>query len=213
MTDKSYPKWWRPVFEYGPLLAFFTVLVISGRLGLTERALLWFALAPEQESTARFLLATLVFVPLGLVGTTVLWFTAPEKPYILLIGTLMLLVFGGLTLYFRDPLFLQIRVTLANLLFATGLSIGMLLGRWFLKDLMAANLPFAVNDSGWRAVTWMWIVFFILLATLNEWLRRVLGTDAWAWVTKAGFPVATFIVSIAMLAILNRHKMDNQSSA
>lgn len=204
------PAWWRPTLEYGPLVVFLLVLLLAGRLGLTERGLSWFALEAGQESTARFLLATAVFVPLGLLGTALLWLTEAKKPYPLLFGTLLVLVFGGLTLYFRDPAFLQLKVTLANLLFAGMLAAGLMLRRLFLKDLMAEGLPFTVADKGWQQSTWLWIGFFVLLALLNEVLRRSLGTDAWAWVTKVGFTVATFAVSLAMIAILNAHKLSSQ---
>ena len=66
--------------------------------------------------------------------------------------------FGGLTIYFNNPVFIFIKPTIINILFGLAL----IFGRYFtnepvLKKLMGKSI--ALTDEGWEILNKRWIFF------------------------------------------------------
>ena len=82
------------------------------------------------------------------------------------VGAGIVLVFGGLTIYFDNEVFFKMKPTIINLLFAIILYGGILINKPFLKFLLGAALK--LKEEGWKILTQRWIGFFIALAVLNQ---------------------------------------------
>jgi len=130
--------------EMGPLIIFF---VANGRFGL-------FA------ATAAFMIATVVSLSVSLA----LYRRVPLMP---LISGGIVMIFGGLTLYLQDELFIKLKPTIVNLLFAGALLIGVGVFRTPLLAYVFDSVM-ALTDEGWRKLSWRWGFFFLFLAALNE---------------------------------------------
>ena len=92
-------------------------------------------------------------------------------------GAGIVLIFGGLTIYFNDEIFIKMKPTIINAVFAIILYGGVLLKKPLLKYLLGAALK--LEEEGWRILTQRWIAFFIALAVLNEIVWRTQTTDFW----------------------------------
>ena len=84
-----------------------------------------------------------------------------------LLGGILITLFGGLTIYFNNPIFIYMKPTIINILF--GLSL--FFGKYFTKEpllklILGKSLP--LNDEGWNILNFRWIWFFFGLAILNE---------------------------------------------
>ena len=172
--------WVRPLLEIGPLIVFF---VVNNRYGL-------------MTGTGAFIVATAIALPLN-------WYLEKRLPVMPLVGGAFVLVFGGLTLALDDSFFIKVKPTIVNLLFAGGLSAGLLLGRNFLKVLFGSAL--SLNDDGWRILTLRWIAFFVVLAGLNEITWRFFSEDFWVSFKLFGAMPLTLIFSFAQLPLIKRH--------
>ena len=64
-----------------------------------------------------------------LIAVIIVFYIEKKIPYIPLIGAIIISFFGGLTLYFNNPVFIYIKPTIINLIFAVSL----LAGRYLLK--------------------------------------------------------------------------------
>ena len=98
----------------------------------------------------------------------------------------LVLVFGGLTLYFHDQRFIQMKPTLVYLMFAAVLAFGLATGRPLLQALLGAAYP-GLTEAGWRKLTRNWALFFAAMAVANEvvWRSASAGT-CWVGVQVVG---------------------------
>ncbi len=126
-------------------------------------------------------------------------------PVLPLVTGAFVLVFGGLTLALHNEVFIKLKPTIINGLFATILVIGLAFGKLFLKSI--ADSVLELTDQGWRILTIRWAVFFIVLAVLNEFVWRNFSTDAWVSFKLFGIMPLTFAFAMAQMPFIMRHQL------
>ena len=166
--------------ELGPLLIFF-----AGN-----------ALAGIYAGTAAFMVATLV----SLIAARILYHKLPVMP---LVSGVIVLVFGGLTLYLRDDTFIKLKPTIVYTLFAVLLAAAPLFKKPVLKLLFGP--VFNLTEEGWRKLTLRWAAFFVAMAIVNEMVWRNFSTDAWVSFKAFGFLPLTFLFALAQVPLMQRH--------
>jgi len=195
--------WLKLAIEAGPLVIFF---VINGRGGLPELRSLWqsadAAPAFQQglfEATGAFMVVTVVSLIAG-------WILERRLPVMPLVSGFFVLVFGGLTLALADELFIKLKPTLVNSLFAIILLGGLAFKRALLKPLFGA--AFQLNDDGWRTLTLRWGLFFIFLAIVNEIVWRNFSTDFWIAFKLFGVLPITVVFAGSQTPLILRHQTE-----
>jgi len=188
--------WLKAALEFGPLVLFFLVFsrfrdhVVS--FGGREYS--------------GFILATLVFIPVLVASTLLLWRLTGRLAPMQIATLVLVLVFGGLSLWFNDPRFFKMKPTMIYLLFAAALAIGALRGKSWLQLVMDETLP--MTSEGWRILTWRFIAFFLALALANEVIWRTLSEQAWVNFKTFGLPAALFAFFIAQSGLFARHGLE-----
>jgi len=181
-VNKSFLKF---ITDFGPLLIFFTVYYKSGND-------LRIAIPP-------LIVATLISVIL-------IYFIEKKIPYVPLIGGIIISLFGGLTLYFNNPIFLYLKPTIINLIFAAALLVGKIfMKKNFLKTFFKS--AFQLNELGWDKLNFRWAMFFIFLAFLNEIVWRTQSELVWVNFKVWGILPLTFIFTALQLPLINKHKI------
>lgn len=170
------------LLEIGPIAVFFVVN--------SYRGIFW--------GTAAFMIATIV----ALLASRRLLGRIPIMP---LVSGVFVLVFGGLTLYLQDELFIKMKPTIVNTLFAMILIGGLILGHGLLKYLFGE--VFRLTEEGWRILTFRWAIFFLLLAVLNEIVWRSFSTDFWIGFKVWGIMPLTMVFAIAQMGLLKRYEL------
>jgi intracellular septation protein len=166
--------WLKLAIEAGPLVIFF---VINGRGGLPELRELWSTAEAVSASQQGLFEATGAFMVVTVLALFAGWFLERRLPVLPLVSGIFVVVFGGLTLVLADELFIKLKPTLVNSLFAVILLGGLAFKRSLLKPLFGS--AFQLNDAGWRTLTLRWGLFFVFLAILNEVVWRNFSTDFW----------------------------------
>ena len=174
--------------EAGPLLVFF---VVNSRAGI-------FA------GTAAFMVAILI----ALVANLIIERKLPVVP---LVSAVIVLVFGGLTLYLADELFIKLKPTIINSLFAAVLLGGLVARLNLLKPVFGS--AFELNDDAWRTLTLRWGLFFIVLAILNEIVWRNFSTDFWVGFKLFGALPLTLVFAASQTPLILRNQPPEQASA
>ena len=134
-------------------------------------------------ATAVFMVA--VFVALGLDYV----FEKRLSP-MPLFTALLVLIFGGLTLYLKNETFIKMKPTVLYAFFGATLLGGLLFNRLFIKYAFAQ--AFDLTSAGWRQLTWRWGIFFLILAVLNEAVWRNTSTGGMGFLQGMGHHPADF---------------------
>ena len=149
--------------------------------------------------------ATKTFVITTLIALIIsyLYFKKISTP--LLITTFLVLIFGGLTIFFKDPTFIKLKPTIVYFLFSLFLFVGLALKKNFLQ-IYLSNL-IKINDTGWNILTKRWGIFFLLMALLNETIWRNFSTDFWVSFKVFGFLPLTIIFTLLQQNLIKKYSI------
>ena len=123
------------------------------------------------------------------------------------VGAAIVLLFGGLTIYFDNDVFFKMKPTIINVLFAVILYGGILINKPLLKYLLGAALK--LEEAGWKILTQRWIGFFIALAVLNEIVWRTQSTDVWVNFKVFGILPITFIFTMTQFPLIKKYQIED----
>lgn len=188
--------WLKIALELGPVLAFF---VAFGRfkdqsiiLGGTEYG--------------GFILATAIFVPLIVATTLILWRLTGKLAPMQLATLVLVLVFGGLSVWFNDERFFKMKPTMIYLLFAGVLGFGLMKGKSYLALVMEEAMP--LEHEGWMILTRRLALFFAGLAITNEIVWRMMSDQAWVNFKTFGLTAAVFVFFMTQGGVLAKYGID-----
>ena len=183
--NKSFFKF---ITDFGPLLIFFTFYYRNDKN-------LEIAIPP-------FIFATLVAVG-------VVWLKEKKIPIVPLTGGVLITFFGGLTIYFNNPVFIYIKPTIINILFGVAL----IFGKYFTKEPVLKKLmgrSISLTNQGWELLNKRWIYFFFSLAILNELVWRTQSEEFWVNFKVWGLLPITFIFTAFQIGLINKYKTNEQ---
>lgn len=155
---------------------------------------------------AGLMTATAVLIAATLVSLAVTWLMERKIALSPLVSGGLVAVFGGLTLVLNDPLFIKVKPTLVNLLFATVLLGGLAFKKPLLKYLL--EVAFQLTEHGWRLLSLRWALFFIALACLNEVIWRHYPEEFWVNFKVFGMLPLTIGFTLLQLPLIKRYMVE-----
>ena len=128
-------------------------------------------------------------------------------PMVPLLGGIFITLFGGLTIYFDNPIFIYVKPTIINILFG----IALLFGKFFsdepiLKKMLGKSIQ--LTDEGWKILNLRWVYFFFGLALLNEIIWRTQSEEFWVNFKVWGILPLTIIFTAFQVSIINKYKLN-----
>ena len=183
----------KTALEIGTVALFFGAYLV-----LRERT---FDIAGTEYSG--FILVTAAFVPLIALSTFLLWRLTGEVSRMQIVTLVLVVVFGGLTVWFNDERFFKMKPTLIYLIFGGILGAGLLQGKSYLRMVMGEAIP--LDHEGWMKLTRRFCAFFFGLAVLNEIVWRTMSTDAWVNFKTFGLTAAIFLFFITQSKLFREH--------
>lgn len=157
----------KAALDFGPLLVFFAAFFLLKDHPVTIAG-------TEYQG---FVLATAVFVPVLVASMAVLWALTGHLAPMQIATLVLVVVFGGLSVWFNDPRFFKMKPTLIYLLFAAALGFGLMRGKPWLALVMEGAVP--MRPEGWVVLTRRLVVFFLFLALANEVIWRNFSDAVW----------------------------------
>ena len=125
------------------------------------------------------------------------------------VTAVIVLIFGGLTLVLHNDLFIKLKPTIIYGLFGGTLLAGLIFDKPFLSILF--DQVFHLTDEGWRKLTWRWVIFFFVLAVLNEIVWRNFSTDTWVSFKLFGVVPLTFLFGALQYPLLMKHAAEKKN--
>lgn len=200
MKNKEENSLTKSILEFVPLITFFLAYYyFPNSNNLTGGDL----------SVEKIIFATKVFVPVLLVASVLSYLILRTISKMSVITALLVIFFGALTIWFRDPTFIKMKPTIIYLSFAIILIAGLMRNRSLLKSLMGSTL--ALEERGWVLLTKRIIIFFICLAFLNELVWRFFGQDQWVNFKTFGMPILSLLFFAFQYRLFQKYLVDKEN--
>lgn len=207
----------RLAVDYGPLLVFFAITFLAPAEPMRVLVAGFTRTLDDLTRVEALLIARVIVATAGFIFATVAAMLVSRarlggiSPMLWISGALVV-VFGGLTIWFADARFIKMKPTFVYLIFATLLVFGLATGRPVLQQLLGASYP-GLRATGWAKLTRNWAVFFALMAVANEMVWRwteahlpeAAAFRAWTLYKFPGCVVVTLAFAFANIPMLMRH--------
>ncbi len=197
-TRKKPSGWLNVLVDYGPLLVFLAVYKLY---------------SPDESNglgeIAAVIYGTLAFMVAAVVALAFSKWKFGRASPMLWFSTALIVGFGGLTVFFGDPTFVQLKPTIIYAAFGAALLIGWWRGKALLRILLEAAFE-GLDGEGWLKLSRNWGFFFFVLAALNEGLRYLYNVEndsfeTWLWAKFWVFMPLTFLFTFTQIPMLMRH--------
>lgn len=166
------------IFEYLPLIIFFIIY----------------------KTQHSIYLATIALIIATIASSAIIFFTSKKLPIISLFSAFIVAIFGGLTIIFDNDIFIKLKPTIINLIFATILIYGHLTKKPLLSYLLGEQIK--LSDEAWIKLSQRFSVFFIFLALLNEVIWRNFSTEFWVNFKVFGMMTISFVFTISQASFI-----------
>jgi intracellular septation protein len=125
-----------------------------------------------------------------------------------LITAVLVVVLGGLTLYFKNAMFIKMKLTMFYVLACVVLLGGLAFDRLFIKYIFSG--AFELTDAGWRKLTWRFGVFALAIAAANEIVWRNFSTAIWVDFKVWGVTPLFFLFVLAQMPFIMKHQIEDE---
>jgi len=201
MAGKKINPTLKMVLEFGPIVLFFIgymkfkdeIFLISGN---------------EYKG---FIVVTAAFVPMMILSSVALWKLTGHLSKMQVLTLVLVILFGGMSVWFNDERFFKIKPTMIYLLFGGLLGFGLLRGRSYLKVVMEEVMP--LQDEGWMMLTRRLCVFLFALAVANELIWRTQTTETWVYFKTFGLSIAMFGFFMTQGGIFQKYGIEDEEGA
>ena len=186
--------------ELGPLLVFFFANA-RGEWLVERLPALGNVGGPIFVATALFMVATAI----ALIAS---WLIMRSLPIMPLVSGVVVIIFGTLTLWLHNDIFIKMKPTIVNTLFGGVLLGGLFFGRSLLGYVF--DSAFHLDAEGWKKLTFRWGLFFLFLAVVNEVVWRSFSTDAWVTFKVWGIMPITLLFTLSQMPLIMRHSLEEK---
>ncbi|WP_284264424.1 inner membrane-spanning protein YciB [Roseicyclus amphidinii] len=197
--EQTVNPWLRQALELGPPILFFLAY-------MRFQDASWTIGGRDYDG---FILVTAGFVPLLLASMAILWKLTGRISRLQVFTAVMVVVFGGLTVWLNDERFFKMKTTLVYGFFAVTLGIGLMRGQGWLKVLMGEMLP--MSDRGWLILSRRIAAAFALMAVANEAVWRTQSTEFWVTFETFALPAFLFAAFMSQAKLIERESLSDGS--
>lgn len=195
MAERKIGTGLKLALELGPVAAFFI-----GYLRLKDHV---FTIGGTEY--AGFIVITAAFIPLMILSTGALWALTGKLSKMQIVTLVLVVVFGGLSVWLNDERFFKMKPTMIYTLFAGVLGVGLLRGKSFLSQVIGEALP--MEHEGWMILTRRLALFFAGLAALNEVIWRGFSTETWVSFKTFGLTAALLVFFATQSGVMSRYRL------
>ena len=200
MAERDVNPMTKTALELGPVLGFFV-------------AYLWlkdpvFTIGGTEYEG--FIVVTAGFIPVLLASMGVLWYLTGHLSRMQVMTAVLVVVFGGLSVWLNDERFFKMKPTLIYFLFGGLLAVGLARGQSYLRSVMEGLMP--LQEEGWMILTKRVMLFFFALGIANELVWRFLSTETWVYFKTFGLSAALFAFFMLQGKLFARYSVDEDAS-
>ncbi len=153
---------------------------------------------------APVLLATVVVMLGTLLQIAILKSLRQKIDKMLWAGLVIVVVLGGMTLWFHDKTFIQWKPSVIYWMMALGFFVSeIILGKKALAAMMGGQID--APDAVWRRLGWAWVAFFVFMGLLNAYVFKHYTEEQWVSFKMWGSLGLTLAFTVAQGMYLSKH--------
>ena len=122
----------------------------------------------------------------------------------------VVLAFGGLTVFLRNPVFIKWKPTIVYGLLALAFLGSQFVGARPLTRALLGTV-FELSDGAWRRLNLVWTVFFVAMAALNLIVAYRFSEDTWVNFKLFGLMGLTLAFVVGQSVVLRQHLVEPAS--
>lgn len=188
----------KSALEFGPVAIFFAAYIM-----LKDQTFV-----VGGNSYDGFIAVTAGFIPLMVASTLILWRLSGHLSTMQVFTLVLVVFFGGLTVWLNDERFFKMKPTLLYMFFGTALGVGLLRGKSYLAAVMDSAL--SLTDEGWMILTRRLMIFFFGLAVLNEVVWRGFSEETWVYFKTFGLTAAIFLFFMTQAKLFQSYALEEE---
>ena len=196
MEEVKVNPYLKTALELGPPVLFFVAY-----LWLKDET---FSIAGHDYSG--FIVVTAGFVPLLLASIAALWKLTGRLSRMQVVTAILVVVFGGLTVWFDNEAFFKMKTSIVYTFFAVVLGIGLMRGESWLQFVMGEMMP--MEKEGWMILTRRLVATFAVMALANEIVWRTQSTEFWVPFETFALPGFLFVVFMFQAKLFERYMIE-----
>ncbi len=155
------------------------------------------------ESTAVLVVATVFSLALT-------WWLFHQLALMAIITAVTSIGAGSVTLIWDDPMYVQMKPTIVGGIFSVILLVALISREPLFKALLGQSLM--LNEDGWRVLTWLWLIYFVFISVLNEFIWRNYSWEFWAAFKAFGLMPLTIVYALPQMWLLKRYQLHEKSA-
>lgn len=188
----------KTILEIGPVIIFFVTFI---RIKDQEFEYLG-------QTYEGFMVATAIFIPLMVLATGAVWYLTGKLSRMQVTTTVLVIIFGGLSIWFNDDRFFKMKPTILYVLFGGILAFGLMRSKSYLEYVMGEMMP--MEPEGWVKLTRRLVLLFACLAIANEIVWRSTSDLVWVNFKTFGLPGALFVFFLAQAPLLAKYGIEEE---
>lgn len=171
--------------------------------------IVFFACYKLAETSNPLVTATIYMLVTTFIALIISYVLTKKIAMVPLVSGILLGIFGGLTIFLQDEIFIKMKPTIINLLFALLLFYGYFTKKPFLSYLIGEQIK--MSDKAWLTLSARWSCFFIFLAVLNELIWRNFSTDFWVQFKVFGMMPISLLFTIFQIPFMIRETKNRRA--
>lgn len=177
------------LFDFFPVIAFFIAFYV-----------------PEDRQQGIYA-ATYTIIIATMIQIALYWLLYKKFEKMHIITFIVVLIFGGLTIYLQDEVFIKWKPTIVNWCFAAALIASHFIGdkTLFQRMINLADDRLKLPDKVWRNVNMSWGLFFIFLGLVNLYVAFSFTTEFWVNFKAWGMTLLNLVFLVAIFAYMYQY--------
>lgn len=177
-------------FDLLPVICFFITFKLAGSY-TTELS----TIVPVSADLIPIVTATAVIIAASVLQMAFIYFKGQKPSKMAIFSTLLVVLFGGMTIAFQDPAFIQWKPTLLYWLFAAILLFGRLGKKDYIKKVFTG---ITMPDHAWKTVENICLIFLVVIGVINLFVAYTFSMDIWVDFKLFGLLGLTLLFTIGL---------------
>ncbi|MGA7949930.1 MAG: septation protein A [Thiobacillaceae bacterium] len=198
------------LFDLFPVIVFFVAYKLGDSNAQATKAFMdSLGLPPSPTAKPGIYLATLVAIAASFLQVAWVKLRGGKVESMLWASLVIIVIFGGATLWLHDESFIKWKPTVLYWLFAGVLIGSAMLGKNMIQSIMSAQME--LPQKAWSQLNLSWAGFFAFMGLANLIVAHNFSTDAWVNFKLFGSLVLMLVFVIIQSLMLNKYLHKEES--